>query len=149
MINLLKIKRKILGLIGRSSHNGRISFIVSYAHNRHRWPNLQHPKDLSEIWIKRVLDGKVNELSHLADKYAVREYVKSKVMECILTPLIAVYESADEIDFDVLPKRFALKANFGAGMHFQIYDIFLYQYSSQAYYQLLNNISLVPRNNPP
>jgi len=102
-------------LVGRNSSNGKLSFIVSYLHNRKRLPNLKHPKDLSEIWIKRVLDGKVNELSYLADKYEVRKYVTEKGFENILTPLIAVYESADEIDFDVLPDRFALKANFGAG----------------------------------
>ena len=111
----LKIKRKILSMVGRNSTNGKSSFVVSYLHNRHRLPNLRHPKDLSEIWIKRVLDGKITELAYLADKYAVRDYVIEKGLENILTPLIAVYESADDIDFDKLPGRFALKANFGAG----------------------------------
>ena len=41
--------------------------------------------------------------------------MKERGLESILTPLIAVYESADEIDFDKLPDKFALKANFGAG----------------------------------
>ncbi len=111
------IKNQLLQLLGKASRNGRLSFFVSYVHNRYRLPHLSHPRDLSEIWIKRVLDGKVNELSYLADKYAVRDYVEAKGLEDILTPLISVYNSADEIDFDVLPKRFALKANFGAGMN--------------------------------
>lgn len=114
-MNTLRFKQRVLSLVGRNSSNGKLSFIVSYLHNRKRLPNLKHPKDLSEIWIKRVLDGKVNELSYLADKYEVRKYVTEKGLGNILTPLIAVYESADEIDFDVLPDRFALKANFGAG----------------------------------
>ncbi len=114
-MNNLKLKRIILSFIGRNSSNGKLSFVVSYLHNRYRFPNLKHPKDLSEIWIKRVLDGKVNEISSLADKYVVREYVKSKGLEAILTPLLGVYESADEIDFDVFPEKFALKANYGAG----------------------------------
>lgn len=114
-MNTLKLKQKVLSLVGRNSSDGKLSFVVSYLHNRCRLPNLKHPKDLSEIWIKRVLDGKVNELWYLADKYEVRKYVTEKGLEKILTPLIAVYESADEIDFDVLPERFALKANFGAG----------------------------------
>lgn len=114
-MNTLKLKQKVLSLVGRNSSSGKLSFIVSYLHNRHRFPNLKHPKDLSEIWFRRVLDGKVNELSYLADKYAVREYVEAKGLGDILTPLLGVYESADEIDFDKLPDRFALKANFGAG----------------------------------
>ena len=111
---VLKLKRKVLNIAGRNSFNGKLSFIISYIHNRAKFPNLFHPKDLSEIWIKRVLDGKVNAIASLADKYAVREYVEKRVGN-ILTPLIAVYESADEINFDALPDRFALKANFGAG----------------------------------
>lgn len=116
-MNTLRIKRYFLGLAGKNSSDGRRSFWLSYVHNRHRLPNFKHPKDLSEIWIKRVLDGKINELAYLADKYAVREYVINKGLEQILTPLIGVYEDAGQIDFDVLPERFALKANFGAGMN--------------------------------
>ena len=111
---VLTIKKKILKVFGSTS-NGKYAFMLSYFHNRHRVPNLKNPKDLSELWIKRVLDGKVNELAYLADKYAVRKYVEDKGLADILTPLIAVYKSADEIDFDSLPNRFALKANFGAG----------------------------------
>lgn len=112
-----KFKQKILSIVGMNSTNGKLSFVVSYLHNRNKLPNLKHPKDLSEIWIKRVLDGKITNLAYLADKYAVREYVTEKGLETILTPLIAVYESAEDIDFDKLPERFALKANFGAGMN--------------------------------
>lgn len=112
-----KWKMYILNLIGKCSDDGKGMFIVSYIHNRGRFPNLKHPKDLSEICIKRVLDGKINKLSYLADKYAVREYVESKGLGHILTPLLGVYENANEIDFTKLPNRFALKANFGAGMN--------------------------------
>lgn len=111
------LKMFILNLVGKCSGNGKGMFIISYIHNRGRVPNLKHPKDLSEICIKRVLDGKINEQSYLADKYAVREYVESKGLGNILTPLLGVYESANEIDFTKLPNRFALKANFGAGMN--------------------------------
>ena len=92
-------------------------FRLAYFHNRGRFPNLSKPKDLSEIWIKRVLDGKVNELFYLADKFAVRDYVEKKGLGDILTPLIGVYDNVDEIDFDSLPSRFAMKANYGAGLN--------------------------------
>lgn len=95
----------------------RLFFTLAYYHNRGKFPNLRHPKDLSELWIKRILDGKINELSYLADKYAVRKYVEDKGQGEILTPLIAVYDNADGIDFDTLPNRFAMKANFGAGFN--------------------------------
>ena len=34
----------------------RIHFCLAYYHHRHKWPNLTCPKDLSELWIKRLLD---------------------------------------------------------------------------------------------
>lgn len=116
-MNTLRFKKRVLSLIGSHSPSGANSFAISYIHNRYRLPNFKHPKDLSEIWIKRVLDGKINELAYLADKYAVREYVINRGLEQILTPLLGVYDDAEQIDFDILPDRFALKANFGAGMN--------------------------------
>lgn len=47
----------------------------------------------------------------LADKYKVREYVKKTIGEKYLIPLIGVYGSANEIDFDSLPNQFVLKCN--------------------------------------
>lgn len=114
-MNSIKIKKNLLRLFGKSTSDGRLSFVLSYFHNRHKFPNFTNPKDLSEIWIKRVLDGKVNELYLLADKHAVRDYVSKKGLSNILTPELGVYYSGKEIDFDLLPNRFALKANFGAG----------------------------------
>lgn len=111
----LRIKKHLLSILGKVSKNGRLSFWVSYVHNRHKLPDFKHPKDLSEIWIKRVLDGKVNDIYWLADKYAVRKYVEEKGMKNILTPLLGVYTNPEEIVFNSLPNRFALKANFGAG----------------------------------
>ena len=111
------IKGRILTFLGRNTKNGKASFVLSYLHNRGRFPNLKHPKDLSEVWIKKVLDGEVNKMYYLADKYAVRQYVEDKGLKSILTPLIAVYDNVDEIDFDALPNRFAMKANFGAGFN--------------------------------
>lgn len=114
---VLKIKQIVLSIVGKLSERGRIAFAISYVHNRHKIPHFSNPKDLSEIWIKRVLDGKVDGLAYLADKHAVRAYVESKGLGNLLTPEIAVYNSAEEIDFSTLPERFALKANFGAGMN--------------------------------
>lgn len=49
-----------------------------------------------------------------ADKYDVRSYVKKKGYEDILVPLYGVYEHADDIDFEKLPKKFVLKTTNGS-----------------------------------
>lgn len=53
----------------------------------------------------------------MADKYKVRKYVTEKGYENTLIPLLNHYDSADDIIFDTLPEKFALKMNFGAGMN--------------------------------
>ena len=119
MINYITngIKRMILDFLGRHSKNGKAAFELSYLHNRGRLPDLKHPQNLSEIWIKKVLDGEVNRIFYLADKYEVRKYVEKKGLASILTPLISVYNKTEDINFETLPNKFALKANFGAGMN--------------------------------
>ena len=51
----------------------------------------------------------------LADKYLVRQYVAERVGEKYLTKLLGIWEHPDEINFDVLPDAFALKATHGSG----------------------------------
>lgn len=92
-------------------------FNIAYLHNRGKFPNLKSPKDLSEIWIKKIINGEIDKIYYLADKYKVREYVEGRGLKDILPFLIGVYSNVEEIDFERLPKRFALKMNFGCGMN--------------------------------
>ena len=52
-----------------------------------------------------------------ADKYVVRQYLKSKGHESVLNDLLAVYDSVDDIEWDKLPNQFAMKWNFGCGFN--------------------------------
>lgn len=92
-------------------------FQIAYFHNRKRFLNLSSPRDISEILIKQVVDGSVNNIYYLADKYKVRQFITSKGYDNLLTPLIGIYKSPEEIDFSSLPQQFAMKMNFGAGMN--------------------------------
>ena len=49
------------------------------------------------------------------DKYEVRKYVKIKGLGHILNELYGVYETPEEIDFEILPGQFALKTTTGSG----------------------------------
>ena len=79
--------------------------------------NLETPKDLNEKiqWLKFHAD--MNEWARLADKYAVREYVKERGLEDILVKLYGKYDTPDELmaDWDNLPEKFVLKSNNGCG----------------------------------
>lgn len=53
--------------------------------------------------------------SKLVDKYEVRSFIKEKIGECYLIPVIDCWESADEILEENLPKQFVLKCTHDSG----------------------------------
>lgn len=77
--------------------------------------DMDKPKTFNEKiqWLK-LYDSTALK-THLADKYLVREWVKEKIGEQYLIPLLGVWDKFDEINFDLLPDRFVLKANHGSG----------------------------------
>lgn len=54
-------------------------------------------------------------MTKCADKYEVRDYIKSKGLEYILNELYAVYDTEKEINFDILPNKFVIKTTNGSG----------------------------------
>lgn len=54
-------------------------------------------------------------MKKLADKYEVREYVREKIGDKYLTKLYGIYDTVEEIPFDKLPERFAIKLTNGSG----------------------------------
>lgn len=84
--------------------------------------DLQNPKKLNEKLLCNYYDSDMSLLGCLADKYSVREYVREKGLEEILVPIYGVYQSFDEIDFDVLPNKFMLKATHGCDMNYACLD---------------------------
>ena len=66
----------------------------------------------------------MNVWASLADKYAVREYVKEKGLEDILVPLYGKWDTSDGLlrDWDALPQKFILKTNNGCGTVLPIKD---------------------------
>ncbi len=95
----------------------KVKYFLLYINKRKRIPNLFRPKDYSEIIFWDILFNRNNSKAFLADKYKVREYVKSLGLEYILPKLYGVYKDASEIDFSNLPKSFALKCNHSCGMN--------------------------------
>ena len=84
--------------------------------------NIENPQTFNEKiqWLK--LYDKNPLKSRLADKYLVRDWVKEKIGEEYLIPLIGVWEKFEDIDFDKLPDKFVLKANHGSGWNIIVTD---------------------------
>ena len=77
--------------------------------------NLKSPRTFNEKlnWLR--LYDKHENWNVCADKFLVREFVKERIGEQYLIPLLGVYERGEQINFDDLPKAFVLKANHGSG----------------------------------
>lgn len=77
--------------------------------------DLNNPKTFSEKlqWLK--LYNRRPEYTMMVDKYRVREYIREKIGDEYLIPLLNVWDSVEEIDFDVLPNQFVLKCNHDQG----------------------------------
>lgn len=78
--------------------------------------NLDKPKTFNEKlqWLK--LHDRNPLFTILADKYAVREYIKENLGEEYLIPLVGgPWKNADEIKFDELPNQFVLKCTHDSG----------------------------------
>lgn len=77
--------------------------------------NLDNPKTFSEKlqWLK-LYDRKPDYVK-MVDKIEAKKYVASIIGEEYVVPLIAIYNSVDEINFDVLPNSFVLKTTHAGG----------------------------------
>ena len=77
--------------------------------------NLKAPKTMNEKlqWLK--LYDRQPKYTNMVDKYMVREYIKNILGEEYLIPLLGVWDSPEEIDFEALPDQFVLKCNHDSG----------------------------------
>lgn len=78
--------------------------------------DLENPVTFSEKlqWLKLYYQRP--DYTMMADKIAVRPYIAEKIGEEHLVPLLGVWDSPDDIDFDSLPDQFVLKCNHNSGL---------------------------------
>lgn len=86
---------------------------LCYQHTCKRKLNLDHPTTLPEAiqWLK--LRSDTSRWPELADKYAVREYVRDCGLENHLNELYGYWEQPQDINWSALPDSFVLKLNNG------------------------------------
>lgn len=75
------------------------------------WKNLNTYTE--KMQFEKIFDENPQKVI-LTDKYLVRKWVESKIGSGYLIPLIGVYDSIKDIDFDSLPNSFVIKTNHGS-----------------------------------
>lgn len=102
---------------------------IKYRLTMGRKLDLNNPETFNQKlqWLK--LYDRKPEYTQMVDKYEVRKYIKEIIGEEYLIPLLGVYDSFEEIDFDNLPDEFVLKPNHTSG------DIFICKNKSKIDYK--------------
>ena len=130
---LLKFKDKLI----RTGSSGRYVYRLFESVDKSDYPrllklwykaktgedlDLENPGSFNEKiqWLKLYDSTPLK--TRLADKYIVRDWIKEKIGEEYLVPLLGVWDRFDDIDFSALPDQFALKCNHGSGMNMIVKD---------------------------
>ena len=113
-IKYLKAKR-LAGKYGQSL-NDEEYLKKAFKLNMGKELNLDNPQTFNEKlqWLK--LHDRKSEYTIMVDKYLARDYIAKTIGEEYLIPLLGVWDSPDEIDFDALPDQFVLKCNHNSGL---------------------------------
>ena len=85
--------------------------------------NLDNPQTFSEKlqWLKFYDSTK--QKADLSDKYLAPKLIEQKYKNRIKTvKLLGVWDKAEDIDFDALPQKFAIKCNHGSAMNIIVKD---------------------------
>jgi TupA-like ATPgrasp len=94
-----------------------LASIYIYHHSTGKILNLKNPKDFNEKlqWLKLYWQNPL--VAKCTDKYEVREYAAKSGCEKILNEIYGIYDKSSEINWEALPKKFALKCTHGCGFN--------------------------------
>lgn len=115
-MHMLKIRQMLQSILWRISP--RLCLHAHFFKQRGYFPNFQNPMDLSEIILSEILSGEICKYAPFVDKLTVREHITAWGLDKYLPELYGTWNSAEEINFDILPEAFALKTNHGCGHHY-------------------------------
>ena len=138
---LSQLKKRFPGMYAYYQHIQR-RFTIIRINRIKRLPESQYPILDAKMYSKRIghvldwnnlvtytekmqwekLFDKNPLKSMLADKYRVREWVKEKIGDDYLIPLIGTWDAFNSIDFSLLPEQFVLKTNHGSGTNLIVKD---------------------------
>lgn len=119
------LARYVAGRVLRSRLGPRIgdrpAVYLSHFVVHGRLPNLREQKTFSErIAFRRLCPQPI--FTPLSDKIEVRGYVRDRVGEACLIPLLAVTTEPETFRFDRLPGSYMMKANHGCGWNEVVLD---------------------------
>jgi tetratricopeptide (TPR) repeat protein len=80
------------------------------------FPRLNPPVTFNERVLRRIIYDRDRRLKVLCDKLAVRKFIRQTVGDEYVVPLLGVWEHPKQINWDILPAKFALKPTHASGL---------------------------------
>lgn len=122
----MRIKKNVTGVfrsfltIISPKLNTKVCYLVKFKRNL----DLKHPITLNDkiLWLKFNTYYDNPTIKQCADKLRVRDYLTNNGYGYLLNDLLGVYYNVDEIDWNTLPDRFALKLNVGCACNIIVPD---------------------------
>lgn len=111
------VRLNCLTRLGVTDHLSDERFLrIKYRCNLKKELCIASPESFNEKlqWLK--LYDRKPEYTVMVDKYRVREFIADTIGAEYLIPLIGVWNSPEEIDFEALPDQFAMKCNHNSGL---------------------------------
>lgn len=87
-----------------------------YTKKHGRMPNLDNPSSFTEKLLWSSMNYRDERFVTFADKFMVREHIKTVLGEEYLIPLYDVVDNAEDLNFDKYPQKFVLNATHGSNM---------------------------------
>lgn len=114
--------RQRIGKKQMKKYDDKQAIINLYHSYSGRYPDLENPETFSEKmqWLK--LNYKNDLMTICADKLEVRNYLKEKGYENLLSKTLGVYDKISDLNIPSLPQKFVLKATHGSGWNLIVED---------------------------
>ena len=109
MMNFQDIPRRVI----RRLRGPRRNYLRMFRRIHGRVPNLEDPVEAIDKMAWLVLRADLSSIRHLADKYEVRDFVRPRIGESYLVPLLGIHGRFADIDRASLPESFVIKCTHG------------------------------------
>lgn len=120
---LYKARRKCQVLAHKVVSNETLSKFY-YRIVMHKKLNLKEPRTFNEKiqWMKLYYYPHNLMVVNGADKFEIRKYIKEKGYGNKLVPLLGVWDKAEDIEWEKLPRQFVFKCNHGCAYNIVVSD---------------------------
>jgi len=115
--NALKRLLKPVWVVFRDALPAKTHVALDHLRNHGKLPDLQHPSTFSEKIAYRKLYDRDPRIPSLVDKISAKEQMSSSFGADFIIPTLAIFDTADEIDFAALIYPCVVKPNHASGFN--------------------------------